>query len=211
MSDGKLIVIDGMDGSGKGTQIGKLREALSGKPVAFTREPGGALKAEEIRKLLLSKGHTSTPLADFLLFWASRALHIEKVVLPVLGSGNSLISDRFDSSTYAFQICGEERPELLNSFLYCRSLVMGSFVPDAYIFLDLPAEVAFERRKKDSGQEKSRFDVKPIEYHKRVRKGFQTFPPRNSVSSPVYIVDANRSPEEIFEEMLGIVQKVFGH
>lgn len=210
MSQGKLIVIDGMDGSGKGTQIKKLKEFFSGKSVIFTREPGGAPKAEEIRDLLLSGEESqSTPLADFLLFWASRNIHIEQTILPALGSCRHVISDRFDSSTYAFQICGEEHPELLDSFLYCRSLVMGKVIPSAYIFLDLPAEVAFDRREKDAQQKKSRFDLKPIEYHRRVQKGFATFPPKGAISSIVRIVDSNRSPEKVFVDVFRIVQEVF--
>ncbi len=210
MQHGKLIVIDGMDGSGKGTQIKFLQEKLKGHGVIFTREPGGTPKAEEIRKLLLSGENKSTPLADFLLFWASRAIHIEQTIIPALGSGIHVISDRFDSATYAFQICGEKRPELLDSFLHCRSLIMEKVVPDAYIFLDLPAKVAFDRRNKDAQQEKSRFDLKPIAYHNRVRRGFAAFPPKGAVSSAVHIVDSNRPPEEVFNEILKIAQKELG-
>jgi len=208
MLKGKLIVIDGMDGSGKGTQIKKVRGAFP--EFIFTREPGGTPKAEEIRRIILDGKNPSTPFADFLLFWASRVLHIEQVITPALESGASVISDRFDSSTYAFQICGEEHPELLGEFLHFRSLVLARALPSLYIFLDLPSEVAFERRQKDVEQEKSKFDIEPVEYHERVRQGFLSFPPQNAVSSRVCIVDASRSPEEVFEDIIGVIQKETG-
>lgn len=207
MSQGKLIVIDGMDGSGKGTQIELLKEKLRGHDVVFTREPGGTQKAEEIRELLLSGKNSSNPLADSLLFWASRALHIEQMIRPDLGKGIDIISDRFDSSTLAFQIYGEERHELIELFLFCRKLVMEDLIPH-YIFLDLLAVVAYKRRMADVEQEKSKFDIKPLDYHKRVREGFRTFPPEGAVQSPVHIVDADRSPEEIHQDMWKIVSEI---
>src|SRR3989344_7639591 len=120
MQKGKFIVIDGIDGSGKGTQVKLLKRAL-GKNTIFTHEPGGTPKAEAIRKLLLErKKEFSTPLADFLLFWAARADHVEKVILPALRAGKNVITDRFDSSTLAFQICAEQAPELKSLFEECR-------------------------------------------------------------------------------------------
>jgi dTMP kinase len=156
---GKFIVIDGMDGSGKGTQLALLRSALKEFPVHYTREPGGngSDTAEFLRKVILepdSFAISPTPLCDFFLFFGSRAQHVEEVVEPKREVGMHVISDRYDSSTWAFQICGEDRAELKELFRSVRHGLSTAFQPDLYIFLDLPAEVAFERRKKDAPRTK---------------------------------------------------------
>lgn len=203
---GKLIVIDGMDGSGKGTQIRLLQEALPKDLFAFTREPGGTPKAEEIREMLLRQdGPASNPTSDFFLFWASRASHIEDHVEPTRQKGIHVISDRYDSSTFAFQIYGEERDGLRKVFEQVRAALPPYYAPDAYIILDLPAQVAFDRRKVDSTQEKSRYDVKPLEYHQRVRDGFVAL----QMALPVvYLIDANRTPEEMHADILRIIREI---
>ncbi|MDO8562131.1 MAG: dTMP kinase, partial [bacterium] len=122
MARGKFIVIDGIDGSGKGKQVELLKRTL-GKNVIFTHEPGGTPKAEKIRKLLLERTEeTPAPLADFLLFWAARADHVEKVILPALRAGKTVITDRFDSSTFAFQVYAERFPESESLFEECRKI-----------------------------------------------------------------------------------------
>src|SRR3569623_2515092 len=114
---GKFIVIDGMDGSGMGTQIKMLKEKLVGKPVLFTSEPGGSPMGEELREILLrTEGNHSNPLSDLFLFFASRASHVEDTVEPARQGGTHDVSDRYASSTYAFQIFGEERQELIPLF-----------------------------------------------------------------------------------------------
>ena len=203
---GKFIVIDGMDGSGKGTQLRLLQEKLAGKNVLFTREPGGSPKAEDIRTMILQNGGpASNAVCDFFLFWAARGSHIQDIVAPALERGTHVLCDRYDSSTYAFQIFGEQAPEWLkNLFTKIRSDLPAVYKPDLYIVLDLPAEVAFERRKKDQEQEKSKFDIKPLEYHQRVRDGFKQFAAEFGSTK---FIDADRSPEKIHEDIWGIVEK----
>jgi dTMP kinase len=198
-------VIDGMDGSGKGTQIKLLQEKLIDKPVLFTREPGGSPLGEEIREILLrSDGHPSNPMADFFLFFASRGSHVEDVVTPKREQGIHVISDRYDSSTYAFQIHGEERNELVGLFDAVRSqLDPAKYYPTLYIVLDLPAEVAYERRSKDASQAKSKFDIKPLEYHVRVREGFKKFAEHYG---PVDFVNAEQSPQEMHQQIWQILE-----
>lgn len=203
---GKFIVIDGMDGSGKGTQIKLLKEKLEGHSVLFTREPGGTPKAEEIREMLLRQGGpVSNPVSDFFLFWASRGSHVEDFVAPSLQAGIHVISDRYDSSTFAFQLWGERHHDqwLASMFDAVRSALPKSYIPDAYIFLDLPPEVAFERRSKDAAQEKSRFDVRPLSYHQNVRAGFHEFKNRYGA----HLVDAHQSPEQVHAALWSVVAK----
>ncbi len=206
---GKFIVIDGMDGSGKGTQIRMLKERLMGQPVVFSREPGGAPMGEGIREILFrQEGPKSNPTTDFFLFFASRGSPIEETVEPARQQGTHVISDRYDSSTYAFQLWGEERDELKPLFDAVRSNLDGfRYYPDLYVFLDLPAEVAYSRRKNDALQEKSKFDIKPVEYHARTRQGFQSFAEHYG---PAMLVNAERTPEEIHADMWEIISRELG-
>lgn len=203
---GKFIVLDGMDGSGKGTQLKLLQEKLAGTAVLFTREPGGSPKAEDIRRMILQTGGpSSNAVCDFFLFWAARGSHVQDVVAPALEQGTHVLCDRYDSSTYAFQIFGEQAPEWLkNLFTQTRAGLPPVYKPDLYVVLDLPAEVAFLRRAKDASQEKSKFDIKPLEYHQRVREGFKKF--AAEFGSTVFI-DADRTPEHMHADIWGIVEK----
>jgi dTMP kinase len=206
---GKFIVIDGMDGSGKGTQVRLLQEKLAGRNVLFTREPGGSPLGEEIREILLrTEGNPRGPLADLFLFFASRASHVEDTVTPARERGMHVISDRYASSTYAFQAYGEEKRELLPLFdAVMGSLDRAKYWPDLYIFLDLPAETAYERRSKDAAQAKSGFDLKPLAYHERTRQGFKAFA---ETYGPVQFVDASRTPEQIHADVWAAVAGEFG-
>jgi dTMP kinase len=204
MRKGKFIVIDGVDGSGKGTQIALLKRKF-GKRVLFTHEPGGTKLAEEIRTVLLARKRAgTTPLTDFFLFWAARASHVENTIKPALARGRSIICDRFDSSTFAFQVEGEQQPELKKIFYECRSAIVGNSAPDCYIILDIPARAAMKRRRSDSHNPATPFDMKSSAYHERVRRGFKKFKP---AGSKVFFVDANHSPEAVHKEIWRIVER----
>jgi len=209
MTKAKFIVIDGMDGSGKGTQIKLLQDKLKGQPVIFSREPGGSHLGEEIRSMLLrTEGNPRGPLADFFLFFASRASHVEDTVTPAREQGTHVVSDRYASSTYAFQIFGEEHQEFIPLFdATMDNLERGKYWPNLYIFLDLPAEVAYERRSRDASQAKSGFDLKPLEYHQRTREGFREFAKKYG---PAMLVDASRTPEEVHADIWKLVSKELG-
>ncbi len=203
---GKFIVIDGMDGSGKGTQLALLRGKLKGYPVLYTREPGGTELAEEIRTMLLRiDGPKRTALADFFLFWAARASHVEDTVEPALAAGKHIICDRYDSSTWAFQIFGEQQEKFRKLFDEIRDWLPMQYRPDAYFFLDLPAKVAYDRVQRDAGREKSRFDLKSVEYHERVRNGFSFF---MMGGARVRMVDADRPPDVINKELVARIREM---
>ena len=191
---GAFIVLDGIDGSGKGTQITLLKKNLSDQNIQahFTREPGGSPHAEEIRKVILSPAAKDTDaLTHFLLFWAARNEHMHTTVIPLLNKGINIFSDRLDSSTLAFQLYGEECLHLKDRFFAERENILGSHAPDLYIIFDLSPEAAFLRMKHDAGRQQSHFDLRPIEYHTRVRNGFREF----AKHFPCAIVDADRSED----------------
>ncbi len=206
MEAGKYVVLDGMDGCGKGTQIALLKEKLGDRAV-FTCEPGGTPYAEQIRKLVRDNPLTAetTALTQFLLFWAARDELVEKVVVPALNAGKYVFSDRGDSSTFAFQLYGEEHTDLYGAFAFLRQLVFGGSgrrTPDLYIVLDLPPHEARARALKDATREKTHFDVRDESYYTRVRMGFGGLKCRYS---NVEFVDATQAPGKVHHDILCIL------
>ena len=106
-----------------------------------------------------------------------------------------MFSDRGDSSTFAFQVCGEEHNDLTEVFNLMRKFVLH---PDLYVVFDLPAETARARVLRDANREKNHFDDRDLEYYKRVRGGFRKF----KEYAPVNFVDATQSPEEVHQSVL---------
>jgi len=208
----KYIVFDGMDGSGKGTQMKLLKEKF-GSQVVFTREPGGTPFAEEIREILVNNplAGKSTALNNFFLFWAAREELQENLFVPALRMGKHVFSDRGDSSTFAFQLYGEEHEELVCTFLRIRELVFGGNArrrqPDLYVIFDLPAEIARERATQDTSRTTSHFDVRDLEYYQRVRKGFEKF---SRYVLSVRFIDADRTPLKIHQEVLTVLRDRVG-
>jgi dTMP kinase len=210
---GKFVAFDGLDGSGKDTQLRLLKEKLSPDSNFFTYEPGGTDFADLIRALIFRAESESTPTCDFFLFWASRAAHLEDTVEPALEKGFNVLTNRYASSTWAFQICGEQQRQLEPLFRTIHSMLPGMLAPDAYFIFDLPAEVAFERTKARAeqalAQEQTRFDVKPLEYHRRVRDGFREFKAfACETGSQYFVIDANRDEQSIHKDLWQLVQNV---
>ncbi len=203
----KYVVFDGMDGSGKGTQLALLEKML-GSSTVFTREPGGTPFAEKIRALVrddpLAGG--STALNNFLLFWAAREELQQNIVSPTLQAGKHVFSDRGDSSTFAFQIHGENDIALLGLFNIIRGRVFGirgRRAPDLYVIFDLPPQVARDRVKQDTSRMQNHFDMRDLEYYARVRYGFRKF----AVCHPVVFIDATKSKEEIHRSVVNVLVK----
>ncbi|MCR4325528.1 MAG: dTMP kinase [Patescibacteria group bacterium] len=205
MKRGVFIVIDGMDGSGKSTEVRLLRKDLRGTPALFTHEPGGTPHAEKIREVLLThKAGRRDAFMDFFLFWAARVAHMREAIIPALKAGKVVVTDRFDSSTYAFQVRAEKHSELERPFWECRKAVLGKYTPDAYIILDLPAAASARRRRADRSKKLTTFDKQNIRYHERVRAGFKKFKP----DSEMHFVNANRDVADVHADVRRIVQRL---
>ena len=202
---GKFIVIDGMDGSGKGTQLKMLQKYLleHNIEVVFTREPGGCPDAEIIRERILHDT-SLTEEERFNLVWEGRALHIEQTILPALDAGKLVVCDRFDSSTWAYQICAGEHSELAAPFRELRMrLVSRVCSPDLYVVFDLEPAISRARVMGDGTRtELSVMDQKPLEYYVRVRAGFKEF----AGAYPVSIIEAHQAPEYVFEQFISALK-----
>lgn len=143
---GRLIVVDGVEGGGKTTQLAFIRACLerAGHPVIATREPGGTALGEEIRVLLL--GHRSEGMAlttETLLMFAARSEHLERVIRPALAAGRWVLCDRFTDATYAYQ--GGGRGLSLEKIALLEDWVQDGLRPDLTLLFDLPVAVGLER------------------------------------------------------------------
>ena len=205
MKKGKFIVFEGCDGSGKDKQLEMLKPFLF-EDTIFTREPGGNKISEEIRSLLMK--HSSEGMSaetELLLFYAARIQLLEGVIWPALDRGINVFSSRFSHSTVAFQIEGNQKPELINLLKQIELHLLKEWKPDFSIIFDVPVSVAAERMKHRGG-ERTRFDDKPIDFHERVRQGYI-----NSVKILGYndiIVDGSPSEEEVHTVVLKALEGV---
>ncbi|MEI8062073.1 MAG: dTMP kinase [bacterium] len=203
---GKIIVLDGPDGSGKSTVMEAIKEVYN-KSAWFSREPGGTPYAEELRVIFkseLAKG--ADALTQFLNIWSSRADHIARGVKPQVESGKHVFMDRGDSSTWSYQIFGQEGYELQKLFIDVRKMVFGENEPDLYIIFNLDAATAMERKKAQVGERRDHFEVRELDFHQRTMDGYLDFVKKLKV--PHVIIDASKSIEHVKEQCLRAIYKV---
>jgi len=197
-------VIDGCEGAGKTAVLKWFAETPFGKKFLITHEPGGTEFADKIRALVLSKeAKEAGAETQFCLMWAARAEHLKKKIIPALAKGVNVISDRFDSSTFAYQIYGQEAKHLEKLFWLTREVFLRERKPDLYIFLDVEPEVGLERvagRK----ETKTHFDEQKLDFHKRVHVGFLEF----LKHVPHKMIDANQPIESVKADFLKCVKMV---
>lgn len=171
-----FITFEGLDGSGKTTQIQLLTEFLrnQGYEVVPTREPGGTAIGDQIREILHSlKNDEMHPRTELLLYTASRAQLIEQVIKPHLQANKIVLSDRFVDSTLAYQGYGHKLD--LNVLRTILNFATGGVTPDMTIYMDISVEQGLKRRRRaaDDGEEWNRLDALALEFHKRVYDGYQ--------------------------------------
>lgn len=170
MTRGRFITLEGGEGAGKTTQVGRLVEALdaNGLPVLRTREPGGSPGAELLRGILLGGLIDWAPQAETLLHFAARAEHVAKTIRPALASGTWVVCDRFFDSTMAYQGYGQGADR---AFIAEQIRLLG-IVPDLTIVLDVPGDVAAARVRQRGG-DADRYERLDAAFHGRVRDGFR--------------------------------------
>jgi dTMP kinase len=159
-----------VEGCGKSTQSRRLyrRLEMMAVPVLLTHEPGGSALGRRIARLLKWSGETPIlPLAELLLFNASRAQLVRDVVRPALGEGQVVICDRFDDSTTAYQGYGRRLDMAIVESI--NAAATGGLVPDLTVLLDMPGEVGLARK---GGEKLDRFHAETAAFHRRVREGY---------------------------------------
>jgi dTMP kinase len=176
MNYGLFITLEGIDGTGKSTQLRLLVQHLKkrGLAVRVTREPGGTKVGERIRKILLASTTTRlTPLAELALIYAARAQHLQEVIRPALAKGEIVVSDRYNDASLAYQGYGRELGvETVRAF---DRIICARTQPDLTIVLDLAPSLSLKRAQgRESGRKskQERFELQGLKFHKRVRDAY---------------------------------------
>lgn len=203
---GKFVVFEGGEGSGKDTQIARLKELYSSRnDIVFTREPGGTNIGEQIRGLLMSHNTSNMDVqGEMLLFLAARSQLIGEVIAPALSAGKHVICNRFGLSTIAYQIYGRDRMRYMDFLKSINRFVVGDHVPDMCVLLNVTPEIGIARTKNRPG-ETTRFDAEEIAFHERVQKGYLAH--IAEFGAPA-VVDADRPLEEVWADVKKAVQSV---
>jgi dTMP kinase len=198
MRRGLLITVEGTDGSGKTTQIGMIKDYLTGKgfEVIFVREPGGTRISEEIRSLLLDPGNSEmNHTAEMLLYAAARAQLTAEVIKPAIDQGKAVICDRFVDSSYVYQ--GFGRGISLEVVEAVNAAALAGIKPDITFFFDISPEIALKRRLASTGLD--RIEKEKMDFHMKVYNGYcklvRRYPDR------IKSIDSNRAVEEIFTDV----------
>ena len=174
MVRGRLIVFEGAEGAGKTTQIRILAERLGKANISCiaVREPGGTPAGDDIREILLHpEKNEITAATEALLFMASRAELVARVILPSLKEGKVVLVDRFFLSTYAYQIVGRGLPEA--EVRAANRLATAGLVPDITLLLDVPASHGLQRA--DARGQRDRVERLSDDFHTRVGNAFRQF------------------------------------
>jgi dTMP kinase len=198
-----FISIEGCDGSGKTTQARILQSKLEeiGRKVILTKEPGGSKFGNIMREILLSS-EINDSMTEFLLLSAARRDHILEIKKH-LSDGKIVITDRFSDSSIAYQ--GYAKGLDIGQIELITQIVTENFMPDITILLDVSLEVMQVRMKK-SGDHKTFYDMKGLDFHKKVKDGFLSIAAK--YQSRVVIVNADKPVEEVSDEIYTIVSQL---
>ena len=200
---GFFITFEGIDGSGKSTQIQNLAKFLedSGFDIIITREPGGSVGGEEIRNLLLQGAVDRwSAETEILLFTAARRDHLERIILPALQGGKIVICDRFTDSTRMYQ--GMRGPKLRDLVDKLTKEVINCD-PDLTIIIDIDPEISLERAKSRNTAEE-RFEDFGVDLQKKMRRGFLDL--SREFSSRMEVVNGQQSVDELAKEIASLVR-----
>jgi dTMP kinase len=200
-----FITFEGIDGSGKSTQMRLLASHLRmlGHEVVSTREPGGTPLGTRVREVLLDAEERVDPLAELLLYAADRAQHVRTLVRPALESSHIVLSDRYADATVAYQGAGRGFTDELIAQIV--SLATGGLKPDMTLIFDLTVDESQRRasRRTRGGPQRDRLDAEDAAFHTRVRDAYLKI----AAAEPerVRIVDAGGSVQETHGKVLSIV------
>jgi dTMP kinase len=203
---GRFITLEGIEGVGKTTQVARLAALLTERGVAHvvTREPGGTPLAEKIRELVLSaREEALPPVAELLLMFAARSVHLGNHIEPNLRAGRWVICDRFTDATYAYQ--GSGRGMSQDDIAALEVLVQGPRRPDLTLVLDVPVAVGLERSKKrDVGKTLDRFERERAEFFERVRDGYLAR--ARAEPERIAVIDAGRTVDQVTAAIASVLE-----
>ena len=206
-----FITFEGVEGSGKTTQIEYLKRYLfqHGIPCKVTREPGGSPIAEKIRKILLNPDHAGmTPISELFLYEAARAQHVKEVIEPLLKKEIVVLCDRFNDATVAYQGFGRGIDLGLVESLNLSS--SQGLKPDITFLLDCPSDLglkrAVRRNQLEKKEKEDRFEREKIQFHRRVRRGYLSLARKEP--HRIKVIDARQGEEKVFEKIRRIIDPI---
>lgn len=200
-----FITFEGGEGSGKSTQIGLTGEFLKSRGVPFlvTEEPGGTLLGKRIRDILLNRNTFDiAPMAELLLFQASRYQHVETIIRPALLEGKVVICDRYTDATIAYQGFGRGIP--LEQIQSLNQLASSSLIPDRTFLFDMPVETGLARASQRMEQlqdqpREDRFEQEALAFHQRVRDGYLSL--AQAEPERFTILDGTKGIDDLHQEI----------
>ena len=202
---GTFLTFEGIDGSGKTTQLRRLATDLQarGLSVVTTREPGGTPLGLRLRAALLDAHEQVDPLAELLLYAADRAQHVRTLVQPALEAGSIVLSDRYADATVAYQGAGRGFSTQLIAEVI--ELATGGLQPDITLVFDLPVlkGIARTRRRAHQTQEGDRLDAEDAAFHERVREAYRQL--AEAEPKRVFTIDADGSIDETYARMMKVL------
>ena len=202
---GKFITLEGIEGSGKTTQLKYIVEYLkqAAKDVVCTREPGGTLVSEKIRDILLDHElpsmHSDT---ELMLMFAARVEHIKRVIEPAIHRGQWVVCDRFYDASYAYQ--GYGRGISLDRIDKLKSFSIGDLAPDKTFILDVSLDVSMQRVAQRGN--KDRFENEKIDFYKKVREGYLAIAQKNH--ERVSVINADQPIEDVQAKIRTILMQM---
>ena len=213
MSRGCFITFEGLDGSGKSTQVKKLARSLeaAGERLVLTRQPGGTAIGDRIRSLLLdSRAEDPSPYSELAMMFADRAQSIQQVILPALVGGSTVVCDRYTDSTEAYQGGGRGLGSEIVHTLH-RTLC-GDLQPDLTLLLMPPFEISLDRARRrnqrvleNTGKDENRFETLDVDFFRRAYDVYRTIAERDKLR--VVVIDSEAGVEVIAGSILGIVKE----
>jgi dTMP kinase len=206
MARGKFITVEGVEGVGKSTNVDFLASAMKaqGIDVICTREPGGTPMAERIRQMLLEHGAEPLPdIAELLLFFAARSLHISNTIRPALDAGKWVICDRFTDASRAYQ--GSGRGLDMQRINLLADWVQEDLQPDMTLLLDAPAEIGMQRAEQRGATD--RLESEQISFYKRIRAGYLGLAEANP--ERFVVIDAARPLHDVQASIATALERIF--
>ncbi|MDT8862622.1 dTMP kinase [Alkalihalobacillus sp. MEB130] len=201
MSKGLFVTVEGGEGAGKTTVLDRMEAELTNKgfDVIRTREPGGIRIAEQIRTVILDVTHTEMDSrTEALLYAAARRQHLVEKVIPAIKEGKIVLCDRFLDSSLAYQGyargIGFEEVKAINEF------AIDGYLPDLTLFFDVDPEIGLTRIKSDEAREVNRLDQEKLDFHERVREGYQKV--MNVYPERIKSIDANQDIEDVYQDAM---------
>lgn len=210
MEKGIFITIEGPEGAGKTTIIDMLLEKLEseGYPIMKTREPGGIEIAEQIRSVILNKKNTSMDgRTEALLYAAARRQHLVEKVLPAIEQGFIVLCDRFIDSSLAYQ--GFARGIGMDEVYSINRFAIENRMPDATLYFDIDPEIGLKRINAHKGREVNRLDLENLEFHQKVREGYQLL--SSKYSNRIIEIDASQTLQKVYEMAESSVRTIIQH